>query len=56
MAGKKGRLTASGIYQMIKDRGSAIGLPIFTPPATAYALALLAGQWVRQRGCWQLTP
>jgi site-specific recombinase XerC len=24
--GKKGRLTASGIYQMIKDRGSAIGL------------------------------
>jgi hypothetical protein len=25
--GKKGRLTPSGIYQMIKDRGSEIGLP-----------------------------
>jgi site-specific recombinase XerD len=24
--GKKGRLTASGIYQMIKDRGNAVGL------------------------------
>jgi site-specific recombinase XerD len=24
--GKKGRLTASGVYQMIKDRGSAVGL------------------------------
>jgi integrase len=31
MAGKKGRLTASGIYQMIKDRGSAIGLPGLHP-------------------------
>jgi site-specific recombinase XerC len=29
--GKKGRLTASGIYQMIKDRGSAIGLPDLHP-------------------------
>jgi site-specific recombinase XerC len=29
--GKKGRLTPSGIYQMIKDRGSAIGLPDLHP-------------------------
>jgi integrase len=29
--GKKGRLTASGIYQMIKDRGSAVGLPDLHP-------------------------
>ena len=29
--GKKGRLTPSGIYQMIKDRGNEIGLPEFHP-------------------------
>jgi integrase len=29
--GKKGRLTPSGIYQMIKDRGSAIGLSDLHP-------------------------
>jgi site-specific recombinase XerD len=29
--GTKGRLTPSGIYQMIKDRGSAIGLPDLHP-------------------------
>jgi site-specific recombinase XerC len=29
--GKKGRLTASGVYQMIKDRGSAVGLPDLHP-------------------------
>jgi integrase len=29
--GKKGRLTASGIYQMLKDRGSAVGLPDLHP-------------------------
>ena len=29
--GKKGRLTPSGIYQMIKDRGSEIGLPELHP-------------------------
>jgi site-specific recombinase XerC len=29
--GTKGRLTPSGIYQMIKDRGSAIGLPELHP-------------------------
>ena len=29
--GTKGRLTASGIYQMIKDRGSAVGLPDLHP-------------------------
>jgi integrase len=29
--GPKGRLTPSGIYQMIKDRGSAVGLPELHP-------------------------
>ena len=29
--GKKGRLTASGVYQMIKDRGTTIGLPDLHP-------------------------
>jgi integrase/recombinase XerD len=29
--GTKGRLTASGIYQLIKDRGKAIGLPDLHP-------------------------
>jgi site-specific recombinase XerC len=29
--GKKGRLTPSGIYQMIKDRGTAVGLPELHP-------------------------
>jgi site-specific recombinase XerC len=29
--GKKGRLTASGIYQMIKDRGSAVRIPDIHP-------------------------
>jgi site-specific recombinase XerC len=29
--GKKGRLTPSGIYQMIKDRGGEIGLPELHP-------------------------
>lgn len=29
--GKKGRLTASGIYQMLKDRGVAVGLPDLHP-------------------------
>jgi integrase len=29
--GAKGRLTPSGIYQMIKDRGSAVGLPDLHP-------------------------
>jgi site-specific recombinase XerC len=29
--GKKGRLTASGIYQMIKERGNAVGLPNLHP-------------------------
>jgi site-specific recombinase XerC len=29
--GKKGRLTPSGIYQMIKDRGDTIGLPDLHP-------------------------
>jgi site-specific recombinase XerC len=29
--GQKGRLTKSGIYQMIKDRGSAVGLPDLHP-------------------------
>lgn len=29
--GKKGRLTPSGIYQMIKDRGEAVGLPDLHP-------------------------
>jgi site-specific recombinase XerD len=29
--GKKGRLTPSGIYQMIKDRGNAVGLPDLHP-------------------------
>jgi len=29
--GKKGRLTPSGIYQMIKDRGSEMGLPELHP-------------------------
>lgn len=29
--GKKGRLTPSGVYQMIKDRGSAVGLPELHP-------------------------
>jgi site-specific recombinase XerD len=29
--GKKGRLTASGVYQMIKDRGTAVGLPDLHP-------------------------
>jgi integrase len=29
--GKKGRLTPSGIYQMIKDRGLAVGLPELHP-------------------------
>jgi site-specific recombinase XerC len=29
--GKKGRLTASGVYQMIKERGGAIGLPSLHP-------------------------
>ena len=29
--GKKGRLTPSGIYQMIKDRGSEVGLPELHP-------------------------
>jgi len=29
--GTKGRLTPSGIYQMIKDRGSAVGLPDLHP-------------------------
>jgi site-specific recombinase XerC len=29
--GKKGRLTPSGIYQMIKDRGAAVGLPDLHP-------------------------
>jgi len=29
--GKRRRLTASGIYQMVKDRGDAIGLPDLHP-------------------------
>jgi integrase len=29
--GKKGRLTLSGIYQIIKDRGNAAGLPELHP-------------------------
>ena len=29
--GTKGRLTPSGIYQMIKDRGNAVGLPDLHP-------------------------
>jgi site-specific recombinase XerD len=29
--GKKGRLTASGVYQMIKDRGDGVGLPDLHP-------------------------
>ena len=29
--GKKGRLTASGVYQMIKDRGNAVGLSDLHP-------------------------
>jgi site-specific recombinase XerC len=29
--GKKGRLTASGVYQMFKERGSAVGLPDLHP-------------------------
>jgi site-specific recombinase XerD len=29
--GKKGRLTPSGIYQMIKDRGESVGLPDLHP-------------------------
>jgi site-specific recombinase XerC len=29
--GKKGRLTPSGIYQMIKDRGTAVGVPDLHP-------------------------
>jgi site-specific recombinase XerD len=29
--GNKGRLTASGVYQMIKDRGNAVGLPDLHP-------------------------
>jgi site-specific recombinase XerC len=29
--GKKGRLTASGVYQMMKERGIAIGLPNLHP-------------------------
>jgi site-specific recombinase XerC len=29
--GTKGRLTPSGIYQMIKDRGSAVGFPGLHP-------------------------
>jgi len=31
VAPQKGRLTASGVYQMIKDRGNAIGLPDLHP-------------------------
>lgn len=31
MARQKGRLTPSGIYQMIKDRGKAVGLPDLHP-------------------------
>ena len=29
--GTKGRLAASGVYQMIKDRGAAVGLPDLHP-------------------------
>jgi site-specific recombinase XerD len=29
--GKKGRLTGSGIYQMVKDRGATVGLPDLHP-------------------------
>jgi len=37
--GKKGRLTPSGIYQMIKDRGKAVGLlDLHPPPATPHVL------------------
>jgi hypothetical protein len=32
--GKKGRLTSSGIHQVIKDRGSAIGLPSLHPTSS----------------------
>ena len=54
--GTKGRLTASGIYQMIKDRGIAVGLPDIHPHqlaaagtlATAFSRSLGAaedGEW-----------
>ena len=46
--GTKGRLTASGVYQMIKDRGAAVGLPIFTRYVIRSRMTgwLMAGQRV----------
>lgn len=41
--GKKGRLTASGVYQMVKDRGSAIGLPDLHP--TSYGTRSRTTGW-----------
>jgi hypothetical protein len=35
LLGPKGPLTPSGIHQMIKDRGTAIGLPELHPPSYA---------------------
>lgn len=53
--GKKGRLTASGIYQMIKDRGNAVGLPDLHPHQPGGRARALRGalrtRW--QRGCDQ---
>jgi site-specific recombinase XerC len=39
--GKKGRLTASSIYQMIKDRGTAAGLPDLHPHQLRHILSAL---------------
>jgi site-specific recombinase XerD len=52
--GKKGRLTSSGIYQVIKDRGSAIGLPSLHPHRLRHAKFR---QWSSSRSTQQtLTP
>jgi integrase len=50
--GKKGRLTPSGIYQTVKDRGSEIGLPELHPPQLRHAFS---HDWLANEGGSEVT-
>ena len=44
--GTKGRLMSSGVYQMIKDRGAAVGLPDLHPHQLRHTFSQFGKRWV----------
>ena len=46
--GTKGRLTSSGVYQMIKDRGAAVGLPDLHPHQLRHTFS---HDWLNRQNC-----